>query len=160
MFRFCIRQIWEILGAGHAQQEISLYKSRAWPALRIFSNLSDAKPKHQYVASFFELSYNEWTLNVNNKSLILSSPIRIARFSRKLPSLILWLRSAIIISARFVIFVYIICTTMLKTSFVKCRDRTLTNFKNAHILLLLRIVRFQFSLLHKIWFLYLFSICM
>ena len=24
--------------------------------------LPDAKPEHQYVISFFELSYNEWTL--------------------------------------------------------------------------------------------------
>ena len=34
------------------------------PAPRIFSNLPDAKPEHQYVISFFELSYNECTLNI------------------------------------------------------------------------------------------------
>ena len=41
----------DFLIAGHAQQEIYIMKSAV---------VRD--PEHQYVISFFELSYNEWTL--------------------------------------------------------------------------------------------------
>ena len=39
----------------------------AWPVPRIFSNLLDAKPEHQYVVLFVELSYYERTLKGNIK---------------------------------------------------------------------------------------------
>ena len=45
--------------AGHTQQgsSLTLHKS-----LVVRARCEDAKPEHQYVASFFELSYNKWTL--------------------------------------------------------------------------------------------------
>ena len=66
MASFCIRQIYlrKILGAGHTQQEtyVVFRNSLVVCDPLIFSNLSDAKTGHQYVVLFFELSYNEWTL--------------------------------------------------------------------------------------------------
>ena len=63
MFRFCIRQIWENPRSGSCTtRDLTTYVSSCascvWPA----SRMQNLKSEHQYVASFFELSCNEWTL--------------------------------------------------------------------------------------------------
>ena len=62
----------KILGAGHAQLLTSQYKSLVvCDPLRRFSQIcrmQNLNSEHQYVISFFEISYNERTLAWNQKS--------------------------------------------------------------------------------------------